>query len=180
MLVYINCMRRSSSTASDSTELLPLPLLIRHASAPTRRRTRWSDRGRCGPSPPGRTRPGRSELVEEEVHPSEFKVPPIAVSPESSRRRAANWRTISRRRKRTGSVIDATMSDRSTSASVECITSIQVLRDRFHRWCALRRRCFVAMVITADGTKITVGLAHGDTENSAVVKSVLTDPIAGV
>ena len=63
---------------------------------------------------------------------------------------------------------------------MESITSIQELRDRLHRWCALRRRCLVAMVITADGTKIPVGLAHGDTENSAVVKGVLTDPIAGV
>ena len=36
----------------------------------------------------------------------------------------------------------------------------------------------VAMVITTDGTKIPVGLAHGDTENSAVVKTVLTDLVA--
>ncbi len=36
----------------------------------------------------------------------------------------------------------------------------------------------VAMVITTDGTKVPVGLAHGDTENSAVVKSVLTDLVA--
>ena len=33
----------------------------------------------------------------------------------------------------------------------------------------------VALVITADGTKVPVGLAHGDTENAAVVKTVLTD-----
>ena len=33
----------------------------------------------------------------------------------------------------------------------------------------------VAMAITADGTKIPVGLAHGDTENSTVVKGVLAD-----
>jgi putative transposase len=36
----------------------------------------------------------------------------------------------------------------------------------------------VAMVITSDGTKIPVGLAHGDTENSTVVKGVLTDLVA--
>ena len=30
----------------------------------------------------------------------------------------------------------------------------------------------VAMIVTADGTKIPVGLAHGDTENSTVVKRV--------
>ena len=33
----------------------------------------------------------------------------------------------------------------------------------------------VAMAITADGTKIPVGLAHGDTENATVVKKVLAD-----
>jgi putative transposase len=33
----------------------------------------------------------------------------------------------------------------------------------------------VAMIVTADGTKIPVGLAHGDTENSTVVKRVLSD-----
>ena len=36
----------------------------------------------------------------------------------------------------------------------------------------------VALAITTDGTKHPVGLAHGDTENSAVVKSVLTDLVA--
>ena len=36
----------------------------------------------------------------------------------------------------------------------------------------------VALAITADGTKHPVGLAHGDTENGAVVKSVLTDLVA--
>jgi putative transposase len=36
----------------------------------------------------------------------------------------------------------------------------------------------VAMIITTDGTKIPVGLAHGDTENSTVVKTVLADLVA--
>ena len=36
----------------------------------------------------------------------------------------------------------------------------------------------VAMVITTDGTKIPVGLAHGDTENAAVVKGMLADLVA--
>lgn len=36
----------------------------------------------------------------------------------------------------------------------------------------------VAMLITTDGKKIPVGLAHGDTENSTVVKSVLADLVA--
>ena len=36
----------------------------------------------------------------------------------------------------------------------------------------------VAMIVTADGTKIPVGLAHGDTENSTVVKRVLADLVA--
>ena len=36
----------------------------------------------------------------------------------------------------------------------------------------------VAMIITADGTKIPVGLAHGDTENSTVVKGLLADLVA--
>ena len=36
----------------------------------------------------------------------------------------------------------------------------------------------VALAITTDGTKHPVGLAHGDTENSTVVKSVLTDLVA--
>ena len=33
----------------------------------------------------------------------------------------------------------------------------------------------VALLITTDGTKIPVGVAHGDTENAAVVKTVLAD-----
>ena len=33
----------------------------------------------------------------------------------------------------------------------------------------------VALVVTADGTKVPVGLAHGDTENATVVKAVLAD-----
>ena len=33
----------------------------------------------------------------------------------------------------------------------------------------------VAMAITTDGTKIPIGLAHGDTENATVVKGVLAD-----
>ena len=33
----------------------------------------------------------------------------------------------------------------------------------------------VALLITTDGTKIPVGLAHGDTENATVVKTVLAD-----
>ena len=36
----------------------------------------------------------------------------------------------------------------------------------------------VAMIITADGTKVPVGLAHGDTENSTVVKGLLADLVA--
>ncbi len=36
----------------------------------------------------------------------------------------------------------------------------------------------VAMIITADGTKIPVGLTHGDTENSTVVKRRLADLVA--
>lgn len=35
--------------------------------------------------------------------------------------------------------------------------------------------CVVAMVITADGTKIPVGLRHGDTENKALVTALLVD-----
>jgi hypothetical protein len=35
--------------------------------------------------------------------------------------------------------------------------------------------CVVAMVICADGTKVPVGLRHGDTENAAVVKALLSD-----
>jgi transposase-like protein len=35
--------------------------------------------------------------------------------------------------------------------------------------------CVVAMVITTDGTKIPVGLRHGDTENATVVKALLAD-----
>ena len=36
----------------------------------------------------------------------------------------------------------------------------------------------VALLITSDGTKIPVGLAHGDTENAVVVKTVLADLVA--
>ena len=36
----------------------------------------------------------------------------------------------------------------------------------------------VALVITCDGTKIPVGLAHGDTENAVVVKTLLVDLVA--
>ena len=36
----------------------------------------------------------------------------------------------------------------------------------------------VAMIVTVDGTKIPVGLAHGDTENSTVVKRLLADLVA--
>lgn len=35
--------------------------------------------------------------------------------------------------------------------------------------------CVVAMVITCDGTKIPVGLRHGDTENATVVTALLAD-----
>lgn len=35
--------------------------------------------------------------------------------------------------------------------------------------------CVVAMVITADGTKVPVGLRQGDTENATVVKDLLVD-----
>ncbi len=35
--------------------------------------------------------------------------------------------------------------------------------------------CVVAMVITTDGTKIPVGLRHGDTENGTLVTAVLAD-----
>src|SRR5680860_1193649 len=35
--------------------------------------------------------------------------------------------------------------------------------------------CVVAMIITSDGTKVPVGLRHGDTENAAVVKALLSD-----
>lgn len=35
--------------------------------------------------------------------------------------------------------------------------------------------CVVAMVITTDGTKIPVGLRHGDTENKTLVAAVLSD-----
>lgn len=35
--------------------------------------------------------------------------------------------------------------------------------------------CVVAMVITHDGTKVPVGLRHGDTENATVVKDLLAD-----
>ena len=36
----------------------------------------------------------------------------------------------------------------------------------------------VALATTTDGTKSPVGLAHGDTENGAAAKSVLTDLVA--
>ncbi len=36
----------------------------------------------------------------------------------------------------------------------------------------------VAMIVTVDGTQIPVGPAHGDTENSTVVKRALTDIVA--
>jgi putative transposase len=36
----------------------------------------------------------------------------------------------------------------------------------------------VAMVITTDGTKIPVGLVHGDTENATIVKALLADLVA--
>ena len=36
----------------------------------------------------------------------------------------------------------------------------------------------VAMVVMADGTKVPVGLAHGDTENATVVKGLLADLVA--
>jgi len=35
--------------------------------------------------------------------------------------------------------------------------------------------CVVAMVITTDGTKVPVGLRHGDTENKTLVKAMLAD-----
>ena len=38
--------------------------------------------------------------------------------------------------------------------------------------------CVVAMVITTDGTKVPVGLRHGDTENSTLVKAMLADLVA--
>jgi putative transposase len=36
----------------------------------------------------------------------------------------------------------------------------------------------VAMVITTDGTKIPVGVVHGDTENATIVKALLADLVA--
>ncbi|HEC08565.1 MAG TPA: IS256 family transposase, partial [Acidimicrobiales bacterium] len=38
--------------------------------------------------------------------------------------------------------------------------------------------CVVAMVITTDGTKVPVGLRHGDTENSELVTAMLADLVA--
>lgn len=38
--------------------------------------------------------------------------------------------------------------------------------------------CMAAMVITADGTKIPVGLRHGDTENGTLVTALLADLVA--
>lgn len=35
--------------------------------------------------------------------------------------------------------------------------------------------CIVALIVTADGTKVPVGLRHGDTENATVVKALLAD-----
>ena len=35
--------------------------------------------------------------------------------------------------------------------------------------------CVVALVVTADGTKVPVGLRLGDTENSTVVTALLAD-----
>lgn len=35
--------------------------------------------------------------------------------------------------------------------------------------------CVVAMIITSDGTKVPVGLRHGDTENGTVVTALLSD-----
>jgi hypothetical protein len=40
----------------------------------------------------------------------------------------------------------------------------------FHECC-----CVVALLITADGTKIPVGVWEGDTENATVVKHLLAD-----
>jgi len=38
--------------------------------------------------------------------------------------------------------------------------------------------CVVAMIITTDGTKVPVGLRHGDTENSTLVTAMLADLVA--
>ncbi len=38
--------------------------------------------------------------------------------------------------------------------------------------------CVVAMIITTDGTKVPVGLRHGDTENKAVVTALLADLVS--
>lgn len=38
--------------------------------------------------------------------------------------------------------------------------------------------CVVAMIITTDGTKVPVGLRHGDTENKTLVKAMLADLVA--
>jgi len=38
--------------------------------------------------------------------------------------------------------------------------------------------CVVAMVITTDGTKVPVGLRHGDTENKTLVSAMLADLVA--
>jgi transposase-like protein len=38
--------------------------------------------------------------------------------------------------------------------------------------------CVVAMVITTDGTKVPVGLRHGDTENKTLVTALLADLVA--
>ncbi len=38
-----------------------------------------------------------------------------------------------------------------------------------------RQMCVVALVVTADGTKVPVGLRLGDTENATVVKALLAD-----
>ena len=41
------------------------------------------------------------------------------------------------------------------------------------------RCCVIALAITADGTKVPVGLWIGDTENKTIVKALLADLVAG-
>ena len=41
-----------------------------------------------------------------------------------------------------------------------------------------QQMCVVAMIITTDGTKVPVGLRHGDTENKTLVTAMLADLVA--
>jgi transposase-like protein len=61
------------------------------------------------------------------------------------------------------------------SSDLSCHDAAVLMIDGivFHECC-----CVVALLITADGTKIPVGVWEGDTENTTVVKHLLADLVA--